>query len=932
MRTLTTISLLFTTAVMLCAQEVRLRRVGMEQGLPQTYVNQICQDSLGYMWFGTQDGLARFDGRKIKVYRHRQGDSSSLPTSNISSLYITNDGTLCAGTGDGFCFYQARSDTWKKISSGAVPTAKVRSRQRIVLDSGVNVTYTDQRGRSWFGTSSIGLYMIDPARKGAIWYGTSEPRERRLASNDIWALHEDHNGNMWVGMNGGGVAVIKDDRVRTVFRYDPHDQSTLSSDVVRCFFEDNIGSVWIGTYGGGVCQYDPYANIVGLLRPAKLNLGFTNDFARGIAQGPDGSIYNGLRTGIIRSNEDLGQAELIAQWSKDYESIGAARALYVDRYHNLWIGSERRGVGLLRKGSKAIRWMSGKLWMSRPHVTTVSSITQVSPDTIAIGTDGGIALVDINTQEPIWFDVPHRSEITEVQIPVSAIVRIGNTNEYLVGTELGLFRGPLNGPYTYMRCPDVQAAWPSIDIIRSVVLVGNTAFVGTWNGGVRIINLKDGHERVIDQRAGLPSDMAYAAIPVSDDRLLISSNAGLVIWNHSTHTCERMVGVSQGAQSLEFNSWSWLRTAQGSVYLGGVGGVNRVRLEQLLMPPAPSLIINGVRTTHEDGDPVELDAARVIVLDHDANNLSLDVSAIALSASLPIEYRYKVSGEHSTWVISQTGELQFPSLAPGSYTIVVEGRYKGGEWGKATSIRVEVQYPFWQSWWFILALGAALSAIVWGVAVLVTKRRETEAHERERLLHDERLRIAKDLHDDVGTGLAKIVILTENSLSDEGDDESARVVAETAREVIDSVRSIVWVMKSSDESLRDALGYVSDKISDLFSDKGIAFTYHQQFTQDLPADMLTRRNIVLSVKECATNIVRHSKATSVRMSAILVGNDLVLEIRDDGVGFDTAHNGNGSGLSNIEARMAELGGTMSVETQTGVGTRVTLAIPIVNIA
>ena len=916
---------------MLCAQEVRLRRVGIEQGLPQSYVNQICQDSLGYMWFGTQDGLARFDGSNIKVYRHRQGDITALPTSNISSLYLTNDGALCAGTGDGFCLYQARSGSWKRISSGSVPAAKVRSRQRIVLDSGVNVTYTDSRGRSWIGTSSIGLYVIDPSRKGAVWYSTSEPRERRLACNDIWALHEDRNGNMWVGMNGGGVAVIKDDRVRTAFRYDPHDQSTLSSDVVRCFFEDNIGSIWIGTYGGGVCQYDPYSNIVGLLRPSKLKLGFNDDFARGIAQGPDGSVYIGLRTGIIRCNEDLGEVEVVAQWNKNYESIGAARELYVDRHHTLWIGSERRGVGFLRKGSTTIRWMSGRLWTARPHVTTVSSITQVSQDTIAIGTDGGIALVDINTQEPIWFDVPHRSEITEDQIPVSAIVRIGNTNEYLVGTELGLFRGPIKGPYTYIRCPDVQAAWPSIDIIRSVVLVGKTAFVGTWNGGVRIINLKDGHERVIDQRLGLPSDMAYAAIPISDERLLISSNAGLVIWNHSTHMLERMVDVAQGAQSLEFNSWSSLSTVSGTVYLGGVGGVNRFRAEQLLMPPVPSIVIDSVRNANEEGDPLDLDAARVIVLDHDANNLSVGVSAIALSASSPIEYRYKLSGEHNTWVINQTGELQFPSLAPGPYTIVVQAHYKGGEWGKATSIRVDVQYPFWQSWWFILALGAALSAVVWGVAVLVTKLRQTEAHERERLLHDERLRIAKDLHDDVGTGLAKIVILSENSITDEGAAESSKVVADTAREVIDSVRSIVWVMKSTDESLRDALGYVGDKISDLFSDKGIAFTYHQQLTQDLPADMLTRRNIVLSIKECATNIVRHSKATTVRMTAILVGNDLVLEIRDDGVGFDTAHNGNGSGLSNIEARLAELGGTMSVETETGVGTRVTLAIPIARI-
>jgi signal transduction histidine kinase len=324
----------------------------------------------------------------------------------------------------------------------------------------------------------------------------------------------------------------------------------------------------------------------------------------------------------------------------------------------------------------------------------------------------------------------------------------------------------------------------------------------------------------------------------------------------------------------------------------------------------------------------ERDDVRWIVLDHDANSLSVSVSAIALSASLPVEYRYKASGGDDAWVINTTGDIQFPALAPGSYTMVMQARYAGGEWGNATTLRVDVKYPYWRSWWFILVIAAALSAIVWGIAVLVTRRRETEAHERESLLHEERLRIAKDLHDDVGTGLAKIVILSENALADSAHDDTARIVADTAREVIDSVRSIVWVMKSSDESLASALGYVKEKIGDLFGDKGIAFVYEQRVPEDLHVDLIVRRNIVLAVKEIATNVVRHSGARNVKVVATMVKDGLIIEIRDDGAGFDADHNGNGSGIANIKARMTEVGGAMVVETQPGLGTRITLTIPI----
>ncbi len=888
----------------LLAQEVRFRRVGLEQGLPQSYVNQLAEDAQGFLWIGTQDGAARYDGRRMDVFRRVPGDSTSVAGNNVFDLMLAQDGRLYAHTGNGRCWFDPARNVWHRHTSTPPPAKRAPGRVQ-VHDGSVNITYTDRRGRIWVATVRDGLYVTDPASSTTYRFTTSAQPQQRLPVNDVWALCEDSRGRMWVGLNGGGLVIVDTMQIVARYRHTPSEPASLSSDVVRVLYEDAIGTMWIGTHGGGLCQYDPYAHALPLLRPTLRNIGRTDDFVRAIASLDGRTLVVGLRTGIMQTDASVSSATMVAQWDNDVDRIGAARALAYAPDGALWIGTERRGVGVLRRGSRSIQWLPS-VDPKRIMRQTVSFVGVADSAHMLVGTDDGIAMISVATMQQQWFDVPKSPDPTNPRMAVSALVH-RDRDAYLVGTEHGLFRGRLGATTTKIECPDPLVIRPNIDVIRTIQIVDGVAYVATWGAGIRRIDMQTGRERVIDSRIGFPNNTVYAAYPLSRNRILASTNAGIVIWDDNAKRVERILTPAHGAQEYEYNSWSHIALGEGAYAFGGIRGLNIVAVNDLMKPPAPRVVI--VTDTLVQGD------------------VHVSVRPIALSSVEPISYRFKLHAADTSWTSTPNVDLLLSSLSSGTYQLQVQARYVSGEYGPVSEASFVVPTPAWQSWWAIAGAMIMLTAGAWSVATTVTRRRDERRIEQERMLNQERVRIARDLHDDVGTGLAKIVIMAENSTLEQ-DHESIRAIAETAQEVIDSVRSIVWVMKSNDDRLATTIGYVQEKVSDLMKDKGIDFTYDEMLTRERSIDPITMRNIVLAVKEIATNVVRHSGARSVAMYVRDTQHVLTIDIRDDGKGFDAGARRTGNGLHNISERMAESGGIVTIESASSAGTRIVLTIPL----
>lgn len=246
---------------------------------------------------------------------------------------------------------------------------------------------------------------------------------------------------------------------------------------------------------------------------------------------------------------------------------------------------------------------------------------------------------------------------------------------------------------------------------------------------------------------------------------------------------------------------------------------------------------------------------------------------------------------------------------------------------------IHVMPPWYRTSWAyslyaVLVLGLTGGSIRY-VGVRKLKRR-IEQLEREQALEHERRRISADMHDEVGARLTEIGILSELARKDIGNrgkaEEHVQKISQASREVIANIGEIIWAIDTRNDSLDDLVAYLRQYTSKYFEATSIQCEF------DIPEKIPTthfsaekRRNIFLVVKEALHNIVKHSKATSVRISASFSGGALEIHVEDNGQGFDTKELSRfGNGLRNMATRMNDVGGSLEISSKQGQGTKVTI--------
>jgi len=300
------------------------------------------------------------------------------------------------------------------------------------------------------------------------------------------------------------------------------------------------------------------------------------------------------------------------------------------------------------------------------------------------------------------------------------------------------------------------------------------------------------------------------------------------------------------------------------------------------------------------------------------------ISYVALGFTSPSRNRYAVrlDGVDPKWVEAGDARIaRYSGLRPGSYLFRVKAANNDGVWSETGAVLpITVRPPFWHSWWFrlaMLAVAAALLSLAYRLRV-----RHLLALERVRL------RIASDLHDELGSDLSGIALaasrLESRAELAESDRDTLGEVRTTSLRVMEGLRDIVWVVNPEHDTVESMARRMRSVASRLFED-----LVDYRFTTDLEAgsahlDMATRRHLLLIAKELFHNVARHAHAASVRISLAARDGRLELEVADDGVGFDPTRDGDGSGLASIRRRAAEVGAELEVDSAPGRGARTRL--------
>jgi signal transduction histidine kinase/sugar lactone lactonase YvrE len=376
------------------------------------------------------------------------------------------------------------------------------------------------------------------------------------------------------------------------------------------------------------------------------------------------------------------------------------------------------------------------------------------------------------------------------------------------------------------------------------------------------------------------------------------------------------------------------RDRRGALWFVTNRGVSRFDPLPDREPSAPSILISGLQVAGMAQPISELGETTVgpLELRFSRNNLNIDFFALKFGVGEVLKYQYKLEGADADW--SQPSEertVNFASLAPGDYRLLVRAVSSNGLMSQTpASVSFTILRPVWQRWWFLTlaALGLGLTAFAF------YRSRVERIVELERM----RTRIATDLHDDIGSSLSQIAILSEVSRRRVGHEqsgvgESLAQIANTSRDLVDTMSDIVWAINPRRDRLSDLVQRMREFAGDVFTAREIEFSFRAPSDgQEIRLDADVRRQLYLIFKEAVNNAARHAQCAEAEIEFEVAQDRLLLRVRDNGRGFDPngdASTGrNGNGLASMRQRARALGGEIEITSQPNQGTAIKLDLPL----
>lgn len=367
--------LLFAARGMGWTQPLWFDRLDVEKGLSQNSVLCVAQDSRGFMWFGTRNGLNKYDSRKITVYKNRPGDSTSLNNNYILSLFCDSRQTLWVGTRDGLHRYQAAADRFERVP---VPGA---------AHSAITCIYEDSQKRLWVGTPK-NLFLLTSGEKPAF---LSFAGRKNFPSRGVLCVYEDRNGIIWAGTYDGLVKITTTPGgfEATALRHDPANSASISDNQVTSIIEDKQGYLWMATLNGGLNRYDARQN--SFVHYTQASGGLVNNHVRKLLYDAQERIWVGTQEGLSILDPRTGSFTSFVNdpWNRNSLSQNSVHSLYKDNVGNVWVGTFFGGVNCYAAFGAGVTVYNNSSRQSRLSNNVVSAIVEDDQHNLWIGTEGG---------------------------------------------------------------------------------------------------------------------------------------------------------------------------------------------------------------------------------------------------------------------------------------------------------------------------------------------------------------------------------------------------------------------------------------------------------------------------------------------------------------------------------------------------------------
>ncbi|MEW6511661.1 MAG: two-component regulator propeller domain-containing protein [Bacteroidota bacterium] len=768
-------------------QTLLFEHLTVKEGLSQGTVISIFQDARGFMWFGTQDGLNRYDGYECKVFKSKNEDPSSLNDNFIVAVVEDSSSALWIETLNSPATlnrYDPATETFTQVPRDSVNLVGARR-------GAVHPSYVDPAGVQWSGSLGGGLTRFDPATGTQKVYRHDPARPSSLADDRVYSVVGDSDGIIWLGTREGLDRFDPRTESFIHYRHDPNDPGSLSDNWVWPILEDASGVLWVGTFNGGLNRFDRSTGTFAHVRHDQSDpRSLAGDRLYALAQDRSGTIWVGTGDhGADRFHPGLSAFRHYRHDPRNERSLvdNNVTALHADRSGIAWIGTQR---GLQRwdpasgqfagPGVGAPSWTDiivesfaedegGSLWMGtlsgglvhmernggqitrythnpdRP--TTISdnrvyALTFDPSGDLWIGTYGG-GLNRLDRKRMVFQRFTH-NDSTPGSLGAAGVwsLLMDRSGTLWVGT----YGGGLDrfdratGTFTHFRH---EAGVPG-RISDNIILCLHEDRSGTlWAGTVAGLNRLDrerGTFSVYREEDGLPNNTVYGILEDSHGNLWLSTNKGLSVFEPRNGVFRNFT-EHDGLQADEFNQNAYAQSPRtGEMYFGGANGFNVFHPDSIrtndFVPPIVFTSFLRYNTDDEEGKPIFEPGIAVrphITLSYKDNIAAIEFAALSYYNTLRNQYAYLFEGFSANWIrIGTERRATFTNLDAGEYTLRVRGSNGDGLWNEeGASLRITVTPPWWKSRWAYSAYAVMITGFLYGIRTVEIKRREQKARIRE---------------------------------------------------------------------------------------------------------------------------------------------------------------------------------------------------------
>ncbi|UCF60837.1 MAG: hypothetical protein JSV37_13930 [Anaerolineaceae bacterium] len=784
---------------------VRFEHLSVEDGLPHSEVWAITQDPLGFLWFGTQNGLSKYDGYSFTTYRHDPDDKGSLRDNYIFSLFVDSGGTLWVGTFEGALerfdrvedtfihydigerIYDITEDTAGDLWLGTAKPGLVRfnpttgKAETVWSASSVRGVDTDGEGNIWAASSESGIVRVDP---------TTGARDEYLPEYTIWDLASGPDGRIWLATLKAGVGVL--DPRDGEFRYNlvnPEVLQVEGNNSIRKIYVDSEGQLWIGHFQTSLLRYDPTEDEFTHFIPDLTDP--TSIMANSVL-----SLYRD-RTGILWIGHGIGGginklvvgAERFGHYRHipdDPHSLNTNLVISIaGQRDTLWFGTYS---GLDRWNRTTGEWLhyspNPALRFSLVY-STVRSVYVDSQGTLWAGTEQGLERYDptidgfvyLGGSVVMWmhegpsgrFWLATNDGLYEYDRDLERFIFVqrGNASKIMVhedrtgsvwvgtwGDGLECYDPSTNSWTTFLHDPDDPNSLSHNTVEAILEDSSGTIWVAT-DGGLNRLDEESGTFTRFTVADGLANDRINGLLEDDFGDLWLATDAGLTRFHPDTETFENYT-TRDGVQGPNFWRNSYYKSEEGELFFGGANGINAFFPENIVPNPlVPPVLITRVSLFNK---PLRTDlpAGEHLIFDHDENFLSFEFAALDYTDPQQNQYAYQMAGLDLDWVQSgNRRHADYPDLRPGDYTFRVIGSNNDGVWNEVgASVAITIRPPFWQTPWFIglvlvMLVGTGYVAYRLRVSGLEVRRRELEQEVESRTaeLRETNVELERAMHE-----------------------------------------------------------------------------------------------------------------------------------------------------------------------------------------